>query len=379
MSIKQTSGHFDKTSRRQFIKGGAALTGSVALSTPFIRRANAATEITMLAWYGHGEPDVVASFEEKHGVKIVPKYYTGGDNMLALIAQSPVGTYDLILSDAEYVQQLNAAGYIEKLDANDYHFDDYWPEFQKFPGHWRGDDLYSVMVRFGFLGIAYNTGILTERDVKSYSVFWDEKLKGKLGHFDWHLPNLGQISLYNGNSAPFDISGDAWGKVQDTTMSLRPQVGGFFDYGGTFSSLENGQMHAFAGIGDWITGVLEKNGASVKSVIPDEGGLQWTESFSIGKESKHQDIARSFIQYITSAQGQAVSANMAAYPAMIPNKKGWAELASSAPEEAARQRMELGKANIMDDIRSGRITFRELPVQQSLEDWNDVWSEYKNA
>ena len=32
-----------------------------------------------------------------------------------LIAQSPPGTYDLILSDAEFVQQLNDAGYIEEL------------------------------------------------------------------------------------------------------------------------------------------------------------------------------------------------------------------------------------------------------------------------
>src|SRR3546814_20771915 len=72
--------------------------------------------LTMLAWYGHAEPDVVAEFEAANNVKFKPKYYTGGDNMLALIAQSPPGTFDVILSDAEYVQQLNAAGYIEKLD-----------------------------------------------------------------------------------------------------------------------------------------------------------------------------------------------------------------------------------------------------------------------
>ncbi len=366
-------------SRRSLLKGTAALVGSTVLSAPFINRAYATTEMTMLAWYGHGEPDVVAAFEDQHGVKIVPKYYTGGDNMLALIAQSPPGTYDLILSDAEYVQQLNAADYIERLDPNDYYFDDYWPEFQRFPGHWTGDDLYSVMVRFGFLGIAYNTEALSESEVRSYSVYWDEKLRGKLGHFDWYLPNLGQISLLNGNATPFELSDSAWGGVKDKTMTLRPQVGGFFDYGGTFSSLKNNQMLVFAGIGDWITGVLEKNGATVTTAIPEEGGLQWTESFSIGKGSKHQDLAKKFIQFITSPKGQVVSANMAAYPAMIPSKKGWEELAKATPEEAARQRMELGKANAMDDIRSGLIRFRALPVNQSLEDWSDFWSEYKNS
>jgi spermidine/putrescine transport system permease protein len=37
-----------------------------------------------------------------------------------LIAQSPPGTYDNILSDAEFVQQLNEAGYLEELNAADY-------------------------------------------------------------------------------------------------------------------------------------------------------------------------------------------------------------------------------------------------------------------
>ena len=49
-----------KLSRRRVLAYGAA----TALSTPFISRAWAApVEINMLAWYGHGEPDIVAEFE----------------------------------------------------------------------------------------------------------------------------------------------------------------------------------------------------------------------------------------------------------------------------------------------------------------------------
>ena len=356
-------------------------TGAAALATPMLsRRAFAApVELTMLAWYGHAEPDMVAEFEAENNVVFKPKYYTGGDNMLGLISQSPAGTYDVILSDAEYVQQLNAAGYIEQLDPADYAFDEFFPEFQKFPGHWSDDKLYSVITRFGFLGVAYNTDALTEAEAASYNVFWNEKVTGKVGHFDWHLPNLGQMSLLSGNKSPYDIDAAAWEAVKAKTLSLRPQIGGFFDYGGTFSSLESGQMLAFAGIGDWITGVLEKNGAKVKSVIPEEGGLQWTESFSIGKGSAKADLAKKWIQYVTSAKGQAKSANMAAYPAMVPNQKGWEILGAENPDEAKRQNMVLGQTNAMDLIRSGRIQYRQLPIQQSLEEWNDFWSEYKGA
>jgi spermidine/putrescine transport system substrate-binding protein len=356
-------------------------TGAAALATPMLsRRAFAApTELTMLAWYGHAEPDIVAEFEAENNVKFVPKYYTGGDNMLGLISQSPAGTFDVILSDAEYVQQLNVAGYIEELDPADYPFSDFFPEFQHFPGHWDGDKLYSVITRFGFLGVAYNTDALTEAEASSYNVYWDPKLTGKVGHFDWHLPNLGQMSLLNGNPSPYDIDEAAWTAVKEKTLSLRPQIGGFFDYGGTFSSLNDGQMLAFAGIGDWITGTLEKNGAKVRSTIPQEGGLQFTESFSIGKGSQKADLAKKWIQYITSAKGQAKSAQMAAYPCMIPNQKGWEVLNAENPAEAKRQGMVLGESNAMDLIRSGRIKYRQLPVQQDLETWNDFWSEYKGA
>jgi len=216
--------------------------------------------------------------------------------MLGLISQSPPGTFDVILSDAEYVQALNAAGYVEELDPADYALDDYFPEFQQFPGNWQDGKLFSLVTRFGFLGVAYNTDALTEAEAANYNVFWDPKLTGKVGHFDWHLPNLGQMSLLNGNANPYDIDEAAWAGVQEKTMSLRPQVGGFFDYGGTFSSLNDGQMLAFCGIGDWITGVLEKNGAKVKSVIPEQGGLQWSECFSIGKGSAKADLAKKWIQ-----------------------------------------------------------------------------------
>jgi len=366
--------------RRDLLKGASILGGGV-LAMPFLSRLAFAepVELNMLAWYGHAEPDVVAEFEAANNVKFKPKYYTGGDNMLGLIAQSPPGTFDVILSDAEYVQQLNAAGYIEKLDPADYPFDEFFPEFQHFPGHWQGDDLYSVITRFGFLGVAYNTEAITEKEASTYNVYWAEKLKGKVGHFDWHLPNLGQISLLNGNATPYDIDDAAWSKVQEKTKSLRPQIGGFFDYGGTFSSLQNGQMLAMAGIGDWITGALEKGGAKVRTAIPEEGGLQFTESFSIGKGSQKADLAKKWIQYITSAKGQVKSANMVAYPCLIPNKKGWELLATETPAEAKRQGMLLNESNAMDMIRNGRIKYRQLPVQQSLEDWNDFWSEYKGS
>ena len=374
--------NIENGSRRKFLKvsGGASL----ALAAPMIitsRKAAAAQELTMLAWYGHGEQDIVAEFEAANDVKITPKYYTGGDNMMALVAQSPVGTYDLILSDAEYTTGLQQAGFVAELNPDDFPLDDYWTEYQEFPGNWSDGKLFSLIVRFGYLGLSYNTDVLSEDEARSYDALWSEKVTGKVGHFDWHLPNLGCLSLKDGNRepGPYDITADQWSQLKDTTMSLKPQVRGFYDYGGTLSSLRNGDVAAMCGIGDWITGLLQRDGAPVTTVVPDEGGIQWSECYCIGKDSKNHELAKKFIQYITSAQGQVKSSMMAAYPALSPIKSGWELLNEKFPEEAKRQGMLLSERNVRDDYKEGKIKFRSWPVNQSLEQWNDFWTEYKNA
>ena len=126
----------------------------------------------MLAWYGPRRTDVVAAFETQYNCKIKPWYYTGGDNMLALIPVAG-GDVRLILSDAEYVPQLQRAGYIEKLNPKDYPsmISSRVPEI---PGHWNGKRPYSVITRFGFLGVAYNTETVPQAGARSYKVYWDQ-------------------------------------------------------------------------------------------------------------------------------------------------------------------------------------------------------------
>jgi spermidine/putrescine transport system substrate-binding protein len=238
-----------------------------------------------------------------------------------------------------------------------------------------------MILRGGHLGVSYNKNAMTAEEAASYEGFWKPELQGKVGHFDWHLPSLGMMSLKNGNGAGlWDLDDDQWQAVQDTTMSLRPQIGGFFDYGGTFNGLKNGEMQAMCGIGDWITGVLERDGAPVASVIPKEGGIQWTESYSLGVGTEKADIVKKFIQYMLSPEGQVKSAQMLAYPGFCVTKAGRAALIEADRAEAERTGQIDGMANDpIALINEGRIHYRDVPKQQTLEDWNDFWSEYKNA
>lgn len=368
--------------RRGVLKAAGAVAAGVAF--PYIRTSRAApVEINMLGWYGTAEADMVAEFEAANNVKFKPKYYAGGDNMLAALAQNPAGTFDLIHTDAEYAQLLIDSNLVDELNPADYPLDDLMhDDFKQFPGHWKDGKLYSLITRYGHLGVSYNKNKISAEEAMTYKVFWDPKLKGKVGHFDWHLPSLGQMSLLNGNNkpGPFDISEDAWKKVQETTLSLKPQIGGYFDFGGTFAGLKNGEMLAMCGIGDWVTGILERDGAPVTSVVPKEGGIQWTESYSIVSTSTKKDIVKKYLEYSMSAKGQVKTAQMKGYPGFAVTNAGRKMLNEVDPAEAQRSGQVDGAANDpIALINDGRIHYRGLPAQQSLEDWNDFWSEYKNA
>ena len=140
----------DKFSRRNFLKTTALATGAVAAPMIFTSRKAFAepVEINMLGWYGTAEPDMVAEFEAANNVKFVPKYYAGGDNMLAALAQNPPGTFDLIHTDAEYARLLIESELVDELDPSDYPLDDLMhDDFRLFPGHWKNGRLYSLISR----------------------------------------------------------------------------------------------------------------------------------------------------------------------------------------------------------------------------------------
>lgn len=84
--------------RRRFLQSagalaGAAAVGSSAGSGPASAQDNV---LNLLSWPGHGDPAFVRPFEEQYGCKVVAKEYVGGEPMLALMNQSPPGSFDVV-------------------------------------------------------------------------------------------------------------------------------------------------------------------------------------------------------------------------------------------------------------------------------------------
>lgn len=380
MKLKSDTGKstFEFT-RRAFLRTSTAV-GAAALATPTILRPAQADEreLTWLTYSGHSAEEVIGPFTEATGIKIRAKEYADGEKMLALIHGSPKGTFDLVTADAPYVELLVKSDLLQPMQPEDYDMEDFFPEFRQWGQHWFDDKLMALMTSWGYNGLAYNPEKLSAEDVSSYDVMWREDLKGKIGMRDWYLPVMGCISADMGHADPYNITDAQFAALKEHMFSVKPNVAGFWDFAGVFDSLANGGAYVIPGCGDWITGLLQRSGHNIASAVPKEGAIMWTESVSIIQDTPRLDAAKQLVRYLTGVEGQTRLMTKSSYLANGPSQAAWKHLVETNPAEAEMLHMTDKEDNIMNVLREGRIIPRRLPHNQSMETWQEAYTEFQN-
>ena len=202
-----------KVNRRTLLKGGAAAAAGVAAAgslTIFSRSARAADTLRVLTWPGYEEKDVIQEFEDTHGVKVEFKIYIGGEQMLQFFNQTPRGTYDNVLADAEYVRKLAALDAIEPYNPGEItELANYHPKFNNMYQVQAGDGMvWGTLTRFSFYAISYNSDHMSFEESGDWNSLFLPKFEGKIGIFDWYLPNMGNASLavHPNKENPYDLT-----------------------------------------------------------------------------------------------------------------------------------------------------------------------------
>jgi spermidine/putrescine transport system substrate-binding protein len=394
-------------SRGDFLRRGSALAGALFLGGGLAAcggdgeaqeggagtaagEGSASGTVSWLSWPGHNDPSFIRPFTDETGIQVRGKEYSGGDNMLALATTSPPGTYDVVQADAEYIVQLKEAGLLEPLNLDEFaEVNDFFEEFQPgaelVPGLVLDGDVYGLIQRFGFLGLAFNSERIPEADAQSYEILFDPSVESKIGWFDWWA-HMGPISLYEGAKAswwpegeldPYDIDEEQFSTMTETVFSLKPKTAGFYAIGDLFGAFANEEIWIQPAGGGWTALLLEAEGHPIKASVPEEGAIQWTECLGVLKDARNPEAAKEFIRYALGPRGQVQTAILPSYQAEIPSRAGWELMNEEEPDWAERLDLQLDGANILDLYEEGRISIRKLPVQQSIEEWNDAWTEFK--
>lgn len=327
--------------------------------------------LNILVMPGYEEAQIIQPFEEKYGVKVNAKIYPSSDQMFSILSSAKPGEWDVTTPDTPWIEKLVQADLIEELDEKDY------PEITNFYDHWQNFDqvyvdgkMYGIVSRWGYYGIVYNSNHVTAEEAKSTAVMWDPNYQGKVVLFDWYLPNMGMLGCYLGHSQPYDIEGDDMTELENKLFSLRPQVGAIAATNSdTIQALANESAWLSFG-GEWLQVLLKEQGYPIEVVMPEEGGVSWTESFAILKNSQNPEAAKTFVQYMTTPEVQAKLAWADAFHSTVPNKLAAQHL---EPEQAALLRMD--DPALMDTMLA-RIATRKVPADEAK--WQQIWEQFKS-
>jgi spermidine/putrescine transport system substrate-binding protein len=373
-------------SRRRFLASAAAAAGVVSWSNlTIINKARAASKtLRVLAWPGYDEKPVVGPFEEANGVKVEFKNYIGGEQMMQFYSQTPKGTFDAIISDAEYVQKFVAQNAVVPLKKADFpHLKEFHPSYQDFAPLRTGDaaTTWGIGTRFSFYGISYNTKFVSDEEVESWSNLFMPKFTKKTVMFDWYLPNMSNASLalFPNNPTPYDLTAEQLVQVKEWLFKLRPQIVSFAPQNqGLVTALVN-EDAIVTPYGDMDIEMTVAGYDNFKSTVPKEGSIRWSEAACLCADGANQELAHKWIEYMSGPEVQAKLVYTKGFKARAPNMKVvdyWNDeqktIMKYIPDPQAP-----GKLLVERYIEL--TSPRGLPVKQPEAEWQAIFNAFKSA
>jgi spermidine/putrescine transport system substrate-binding protein len=332
-------------------------------------------ELRVLAWVGYEEPEIVEPFEREFGVKVLTETFTGADKMFAKLTNSP-NAYDVVVIDPEYISKLHSAGLLSELNPNEFKFDKYIDPLRDFPLCRIDGKMYAVLVRFGVNALVYNTEKLTKEEVSSYDILWSPKVKGRVGIWDWYLPNMGVLSLSAGFVPPYHLTDEQFGKLKNRLETLRPQVraimGSFSDINAAFA---RGDIWIAPALGEHTAAVLSEDGHPIDWVVPKEGGIMWIETLGIPPLASNRPTALDYIRYIQRPDVQAKLTWRRAYRSNIPNTEGIA-LLSQTQQNALKVHNGIEATALVNSIQVRRLP-EDGSGKLAESAWQAEWQRFK--
>ncbi|OWU77118.1 spermidine/putrescine ABC transporter substrate-binding protein [Phaeobacter sp. 22II1-1F12B] len=301
-----------------YLKSTTALT--VAALTLAATPSLAAEDLNALIWCDHADPKLLEPFEEAHGIRVNVKEYEGTAAGLALLEQSRPGDWDVMVIDGVDVGRLVERDLAEPLPVEEMHTGDYFPQIVLEDNNSVDGVTYGVTEKFGYNTIAYNKAKVDPADMESMAALWSGKYDGRIAIYDYYLPVIGIVGMAQGiNTA--DLSAENLETLREPLMSLKAASRQVSDVVASQTSLATDEVDILVGGGEWLTAVLNADNPDLDWTIPEEGGLLWSQSLVVLKDSENKDMAVEFVKYVTSPEGQARLATSECYWGMPANSK----------------------------------------------------------
>jgi spermidine/putrescine transport system substrate-binding protein len=231
--------------------------------------------------------------------------------------------YDLIvLTNGPQVTKLIDSGWVTPLDQERLvNFHAYASDLVRDP-NWDPGNRYTVAWQSGLTGIGYRPEAVEAlgRPPASIRDLFDPALEGRVGMMS-DLNDLGSVGLLSIDVEPADSTLDDWAAAADSLRDQRAAgvVRGYYDQS-YVRALKTGDIWAGqAWSGDIFQ--AQQAGDDLEFVVPDEGGLLWTDNMMIPANARHPLDAMTYIDFVYRPDIAALIADWVWYVSPVPDAK----------------------------------------------------------
>ena len=262
--------------------------------------------LRVLSWPGYADPDLVAVFEKRHGVR-VEITTVGSDDVLRAKLTDPGGpVFDVVAANTVEIAQFVAQQQLAPLKLAD--IPNAARQLQRFrqpeaiPGLTHQGQVYAVPYTYSEMGLIYDRQQLSQPP-DSVAELWNPRWRGRVLAFDGssHGFALGAMRL---GLPPFAIAEPQFGAVARSLVELRRNLLSFDTL--PEESLELFRRHRVAvmhaNYGRQQLKQFQDAGLDVGYVVPREGALAWLDCWAISRRSAQVALATQWINYLLEPQ-----------------------------------------------------------------------------
>ncbi|HUF16257.1 MAG TPA: spermidine/putrescine ABC transporter substrate-binding protein [Acidimicrobiia bacterium] len=260
--------------------------------------------------------DLLAAFEEEHGVEVVLTEYESNEAMLAQV-EAGGAPYDLVVPSDYMVSLMSGSDLLVRLNKDAIpNLANIDPRFTGLPFDPNGD--FSVPYQWGTTGIGFSYEVVDDTEGISWGLLFDAEQRadyaGSISMLDDSREALGAALKYLGyslNSTSQDELDEAAALIRET----KEDIATFSSAGYEDLLVEGTVMVAQGWNGDFF---LAFDNASTDDydayedfgyAVPDEGGVVWVDNVAIPTTAESPCTAHAFIDFLLDAQNGATLTN----------------------------------------------------------------------
>lgn len=337
---------------------------SCSSDTSTQQQANTENALVVLNYGKYLDETVIRMFEEETGIDIKLEEYESPEEMYTKFSAGSIH-YDVVCTSDYMVERLINEGKVAEIDFSSFsNYENIDPEILDAAKVFDAEAKYSMPYFYGTLGILYNTTMISEEEVQTWNVLWDEQYKDSIimqnSVRDSFVPALRLLD--------YDINTESPDELEEALQLLidqKPIVYAYYVDETSDEMVAGNAAMALVYSGE-AAAAIELND-DLAYTVPQEGSNLWIDSWFIPESSSNKENAQKFLDFLCREDVAMLNFEYVCYP--TPNLKVLEQLDDETKNDP----------NIFppEDVRTNCVVYKQVS-EETTDRYSYLWKMLKS-